>query len=156
MVYVLSCDHMKTCIKFVRNIFVGPEGCRPYNRFSPPKDKDEDNDKDKMLKRPITCYIFEKQGVQGYQIGHLQWRRQWPRKRQWQWQRQRQRQRQRRKCWKPQHRLYFLKAEDKRISNMTRPGQRREESNLADLILELAFFLLSVMKMWVTKCIFIN
>ena len=24
---------------------------------------------------------------------------------------------------------------------MTRPGQRREESNLADLILELAFFL---------------
>ena len=34
------------------------------------KDKYEDKDKDKykMPKRPITCYIFEKQGVQGYQI----------------------------------------------------------------------------------------
>ena len=32
------------------------------------KDRDEDNYKDKVLKRPITCYIFEKLGVQGYQI----------------------------------------------------------------------------------------
>ena len=32
------------------------------------KDKYEDKDKYKMLKRPITCYIFEKQVVQGYQI----------------------------------------------------------------------------------------
>ena len=40
--------------------------------------------------------------------------------------------------------LYFRKAGSSRISNMTRPGQRREESNLADLILELAFFLLLI------------
>ena len=32
------------------------------------KDKDEDNYKDKVLRRPITYYIFEKLGVQGYQI----------------------------------------------------------------------------------------
>merc|ERR1712179_182061 len=34
------------------------------------KDKyeDKDKDKDKMLKRPIKCYIFEEQGVRGYQI----------------------------------------------------------------------------------------
>ena len=38
------------------------------------KDKDKDNykdnykDKDKILKRPNTCYIFEKLSVQGYQI----------------------------------------------------------------------------------------
>ena len=34
------------------------------------KDKyeDKDNDKYKMLKRPITCYIFEKHRVQGYQV----------------------------------------------------------------------------------------
>ena len=36
------------------------------------KDNDKDNDKDKVLIRPITCYIFEKQGVQGYQIRRLQ------------------------------------------------------------------------------------
>ena len=36
------------------------------------RDKDEDNDKDKVLKSPITCYIFEKLGVQGYQIRRLQ------------------------------------------------------------------------------------
>ena len=30
--------------------------------------KDKDKDKDKVLKRPNICYIFEKQGVQGYQI----------------------------------------------------------------------------------------
>ena len=34
------------------------------------KYEDKDKDKYKMLKRPITCYIFEKQGVQGYQIWH--------------------------------------------------------------------------------------
>ena len=32
------------------------------------KDKDGDDDIDKVVKRPITCYIFEKQGVQGYQM----------------------------------------------------------------------------------------
>ena len=52
--------------------------------------RDYDNDKDKMLIRPITCYIFKKQGAQGYQIWHLQWQRQWRRRRQ----------RQRQKCWK--------------------------------------------------------
>ena len=38
------------------------------------KDKyeDKDNDKYKMLKRPITCYIFEKLGVQVIQIRRLQ------------------------------------------------------------------------------------
>ena len=32
------------------------------------KDKDKDKDKDKVHRRPNICYIFEKQGVQGYQI----------------------------------------------------------------------------------------
>ena len=32
------------------------------------KDKDEENDRDKELKIPMTCSIFEKLGVQGYQI----------------------------------------------------------------------------------------
>ena len=32
------------------------------------KDEDKDNDKDKIPKRPFICYIFKKQGVQGYQI----------------------------------------------------------------------------------------
>ena len=32
----------------------------------------EDKDKDRMLKRPNICYVFEKQGVQGYQIWHSQ------------------------------------------------------------------------------------
>ena len=34
------------------------------------KDKDTDKDKDKykVHRRPNICYIFEKQGVQGYQI----------------------------------------------------------------------------------------
>ena len=36
------------------------------------KDKDNDKDKDKIHKRPYMCYIFEKQGVQGYQIRRIQ------------------------------------------------------------------------------------
>ena len=32
------------------------------------KDKDKDKYKDKILKRPNMCYIFEKLRVQGYQI----------------------------------------------------------------------------------------
>ena len=32
------------------------------------KDKDKDKDKYKVHRRPNICYIFEKQGVQGYQI----------------------------------------------------------------------------------------
>ena len=34
------------------------------------EDKDKDKDKDKVLKRLSICYIFGKQGVQGYQISH--------------------------------------------------------------------------------------
>ena len=30
--------------------------------------EDIDKDRDRMLRIPNTCYIFEKQGVQGYQI----------------------------------------------------------------------------------------
>ena len=37
------------------------------------KDKYKDKDKYKMLKRPITWYIFVKQGVKGYQIWNSQW-----------------------------------------------------------------------------------
>jgi len=53
-----------------------------------------------MLIRPITCYIFKKQGAQGYQIWHLQWQRQWRRRRQ----------RQRQKCWKDSTYAKFLKS----------------------------------------------
>ena len=53
-----------------------------------------------MLIRPITCYIFKKQGAQGYQIWHLQWQRQWRRRRQ----------RQRQKCWNDSIYAKFLKS----------------------------------------------
>ena len=37
--------------------------------YTDDKDKDtDDKDKDKVPKRPKKSYIFEKQGVQGYQI----------------------------------------------------------------------------------------
>ena len=35
-------------------------------------DKDKDKDKDKSAENLNICYIFEKQGVQGYQIRRLQ------------------------------------------------------------------------------------
>ena len=52
------------------------------------------------------------------------------------------------KCIEDPAYAIFSKARSSRISNMTRPdqdrsGQRREESNLADLILELTFLLIS-------------
>ena len=41
----------------------GPRG--PKNKH---KDKGKDEDKDKVLKRPIMCYILETQGAQRFQI----------------------------------------------------------------------------------------
>ena len=32
------------------------------------KDKDKDKYKDRVHRRPIICYIFKKEGVQGYQL----------------------------------------------------------------------------------------
>ena len=45
-----------------------PQGGRCLLSYGDDEYKDKDKDKDKVHRRPNICYIFEKQGVQGYQI----------------------------------------------------------------------------------------
>ena len=44
-----------------------PHCCFTHFKY---KDKDTEKDKYKVLQRPNVCYIFEEQGVQGFQIWH--------------------------------------------------------------------------------------